>query len=274
MSSKLIKAYEYVKEKLAGFTPKIAIVLGSGLGALTEEMENPIVIKYTDIPGFPVSTIKGHAGEFVAGNISGVPVLAMRGRFHYYEGYDIQDVTMPIRIFSMLNIKTLILTNASGGINKDFKPGDFMVINDHINFSGISILRGDNQEEFGTRFPDMSEVYDKELSQLLKKTIKKHTDRGLEGVYAWMQGPSYETPAEIRALRLLGADAVAMSVVPESVTARHSGMKVVAVSCITNMAAGILKQPLSHEEVIQTGQRVKNTFKCIIKEFIAEMPKE
>jgi len=268
MYNKLKESYNYIKERLSDFTPKVAIVLGSGLGSLTDEMENTIVIKYSDIPNFPVSTIVGHAGEFVAGTIYGVPVLAMKGRFHYYEGYDIKEVTMPIRIFSMLNIKTLILTNAAGGVNKDYIPGDFMVINDHINFAGLSALRGRNLDEFGPRFLDVTNLYDKDLSQILKRIIKNHTNRELEGVYAYMQGPSYETAAEIRALRTLGADAVGMSTVPEAIVARHCGMKVVAVSCITNMAAGILAQPLNHEEVVETGNRVKNTFKCVIKEFI------
>lgn len=273
MTNELNTAYKYIKEKLSDFTPKIAIILGSGLGSLTEEMENQIVIKYIDIPGFPVSTVPGHAGELVAGTIYGVPILAMRGRFHFYEGYDIKDVTMPIRIFSMLDIKILILTNAAGGINKDYIPGDFMVINDHINFAGVSALRGKNSDEFGPRFPDMTNLYDKNLSQILKKIIKNRTNRDNEGVYAYMQGPSFETPAEVRALRILGADAVGMSTVPEAIVARHCGIKVVAVSCITNMAAGILQQPLSHEEVTETGNRVKNTFKSVIKEFIAEIPK-
>jgi len=274
MSNELKNAYEFIKGKLSNFTPKIAIVLGSGLGSLTEEMENTIVIKYKDIPGFPVSNVEGHAAELVAGTIYGVPILAMKGRFHIYEGYDVKDVTMPIRIFSLLNIKTVILVNAAGAINKDYKSGDFMVINDHINFSGISALKGKNMDEFGTRFPDTTNLYDKDLRKILKKIIKSHTNRECEGVYAYMQGPSYETPAEIKALRLLGADAVGMSTVPEAIVARHCGMKVVAVSCIANMAAGILPQPLTHEEVLETGNRVKNTFKCVIKEFIAEIPKD
>ena len=171
----------------------------------------------------------------------------------------------------MLNLKTIILTNAAGGVHKDYNPGDFMVINDHINIAGVSALRGKNFDEFGPRFPDMTNLYDRDLSEILKKIIKNHTNREHDGVYAYMQGPSYETPAEIKALRILGADAVGMSTVPEAIVARHCGMKVVAVSCITNMAAGILPQPLTHEEVTETGNRVKNTFKCVIKEFITEI---
>ena len=260
------EAVEYIKEKIGDKNPDTAIVLGSGLGVLKEDIENRVIIKYEDIPGFPVSTVEGHAGELIIGELSGKTIIAMNGRFHYYEGYDIKQTVFPIRVFALLGVKNIILTNAAGGINTDIKEGSFMVINDHLSFFAESVLRGKNEDEFGVRFPDMSEVYDKEEVKKMKEIIKKHTENALEGVYAYMKGPAYETPAEIRALRTLGADAVGMSTVPEAIVARHSGMKVVAVSCITNMAAGVTNKKLSHEEVKETAERVKGEFKEIIKE--------
>ena len=195
----------------------------------------------------------------------------MNGRFHFYEGYDIQETTFPIRVFKLLGIENLILTNASGGINTSFKPGDFMVINDYLSFFTESVLRGKNLDEFGVRFPDVSETFDKELSKKLKEIINKHTGRAWEGVYAYMKGPTFETPAEIRALRVLGADSVGMSTVPEAVIANHCNMKCVAVTCITNMAAGILDEKLSHEDVKRTAEMVKHKFKQIIKDFVTEI---
>ena len=232
------------------------------------DIENKVVIEYKDIPDFPVSTVEGHAGELIIGELSGRTVIAMNGRFHYYEGYDIKQTVFPIRVFALLGIEKVILTNAAGGINTDIKEGSFMVINDHLSFFAESVLRGKNEDEFGVRFPDMSEVYDKQEREKIKAIIEKHTGNSLEGVYAYMKGPAYETPAEIRALRVLGADAVGMSTVPEAVVARHSGMKVVAVSCITNMAAGVTNKKLSHEEVKETADRVKGQFKEIIKEYL------
>lgn len=192
------------------------------------------------------------------------------GRFHYYEGYDIKQTVFPIRVFALLGVKNIILTNAAGGINLEYKPGDFMVINDHLSFFAESVLRGKNEDEFGLRFPDMSEVYNKEEIERMKKIIEKHTGVAREGVYAYMKGPCFETPAEIRALRILGADAVGMSTVPEAIVAKHSGMRVVAVSCITNMAAGVTDNKLSHEEVNETANRVKGQFKEIIKEYLKQ----
>ncbi len=261
-------AVKFIKEKIGEKKPETAIVLGSGLGVLKEEIEDKIVLNYKDIPDFPISTVEGHAGELIIGKISGKEIIAMNGRFHYYEGYDIKQTVFPIRVFSLLGIKNIILTNAAGGINLSYKPGDFMVINDHLSFFAESVLRGKNEEEFGVRFPDMSEVYDKEEVKKMKEIIKKHTGNANEGVYAYMKGPCFETPAEIRALRTLGADAVGMSTVPEAIVAKHSGMKVVAVSCITNMAAGVTNNKLSHEEVKETADRVKNQFKEIIKEYL------
>ena len=261
-------AVQYIKEKIGDKKPEVAIVLGSGLGVLKEDIQNKIVIPYEEIPDFPVSTVEGHAGELIIGELSGKTVIAMNGRFHYYEGYDIKQTVFPIRVFTLLGVKNIILTNAAGGINTDIKEGSFMVINDHLSFFAESVLRGKNEDEFGVRFPDMSEVYDKEEVKKMKEIIKKYTENALEGVYAYMKGPAYETPAEIRALRILGADAVGMSTVPEAIVARHSGMKVVAVSCITNMAAGVTNKKLSHEEVKATADRVKGEFKEIIKEYL------
>ena len=261
-------AVQYIKERIGDRNLETAVVLGSGLGVLKEEIENKVVIKYEDIPEFPISTVEGHAGELIIGELSGKTIIAMNGRFHYYEGYDIKQTVFPIRVFALLGVKNIILTNAAGGINTDIKEGSFMVINDHLSFFAESVLRGKNEDEFGVRFPDMSEVYDKEEVKKMKEIIKKYTENALEGVYAYMKGPCYETPAEIRALRMLGADAVGMSTVPEAVVARHSGMKVVAVSCITNMAAGVTNKKLSHEEVKETADRVKGEFKEIIKEYL------
>jgi len=262
------EAAEFIKEKIGDRKPETAIVLGSGLGVLKEDIEDKIVIEYKNIPEFPISTVEGHAGELIIGNLSGKTIIAMNGRFHYYEGYDIKQTVFPIRVFALLGVKNLILTNAAGGINTDIKEGSFMVINDHLSFFAESVLRGKNEDEFGVRFPDMSEVYDKKEVKRMKEIIKKYTENALEGVYAYMKGPCYETPAEIRALRTLGADAVGMSTVPEAIVARHSGMKVVAVSCITNMAAGVTNKKLSHEEVKETADRVKGEFKEIIKEYL------
>lgn len=258
----------YIKENMGDKKPKIAIVLGSGLGVLSDEFEDKITLKYQDIPGFPISTVAGHAGELLIGTLNGVEVIAMNGRFHYYEGYDLKEVTFPERVFKLLGIEILILTNAAGGINLDYQAGDFMVINDQLGFFSESPLRGKNDDEFGLRFPDMSEIYNKTLIEKLKPIIKKHAGRVQEGVYAYMKGPSFETPAEIRALRVLGADAVGMSTAPEAVIANHCGMTVCGITCITNMAAGVLPEKLSHEDVNNTAEKVKMIFKEIIKEFI------
>ena len=264
-------AADYIRGKIGNINPKIAIILGSGLGVLTEDFENLIKIKYQDIPGFPVSTVAGHAGELLIGTIDGIPVLAMNGRFHYYEGYEVAHTAYPIRVFSLLGIEDIILTNAAGGINTDIEQGSLMIINDHLSFFAESVLRGKNEDKFGVRFPDMSEVYSKELIEKLRPIMLEKMGRCYEGVYAYMKGPCYETPAEIRALRILGADAVGMSTVPEAITARHCGINVIAVSCITNMAAGIIKKELSHEEVKETAQRVEKKFVETIKEFVTKI---
>lgn len=258
----------YIKNKLGEFNPKIAIILGSGLGVLSDEFDKKIVIKYNEIPNFPISTVEGHAGELIIGLLNGVEVIAMNGRFHYYEGYDLKETTFPIRVFKLLGIEKLILTNASGGINTNFVAGDFMVINDYLSFFAESVLRGKNLNEFGERFTDMSETFDKDLSIKLKNVIKNHTGKVQEGIYAYMKGPTFETPAEIRALRVLGADAVGLSTVPEAIIAHHCKIKTVAVSCITNMAAGVLDEILSYDDVKQTADKVKIKFKEIIKDYV------
>ena len=259
---------KYIKGKLKNKNPKVAIILGSGLGLLSEDIEDKIIIKYSEIPNFPVSTVVGHAGELIIGKLGGQDIIAMNGRFHYYEGYDLKETTFPVRVFKLLGIEKLIITNAAGAINTNFEVGDFMVINDYLSFFAESVLRGKNLDEFGDRFIDVSETFDKELSKKLKEVINKHTRRAKEGVYAYMKGPTFETPAEIRALRTLGADSVGMSTVPEAIVAHHCNIKTVAVSCITNMAAGVLDEKLSHEDVKKTAEKVKVIFKEIIKEYI------
>lgn len=220
-------------------TPEIAIVLGSGLGPLADEIENKVEIDYKDVPNFPVTTVEGHAGKFVYGILENRRVIAMKGRFHHYEGYDVSQIVFPVRVFKMLGINNLIVTNASGGINRSFRPGDLMIIKDHISFFAPSPLRGKNIDEFGLRFPDMCKAYNPKLVEICKKAASDVGVDVKEGVYAFTQGPMYETPAEIRALGILGADAVGMSTVPEVIAARHANMNILGISCITNMAAEI-----------------------------------
>ncbi|EYE87450.1 purine nucleoside phosphorylase [Fervidicella metallireducens AeB] len=263
-------ALEYIKSKINDI-PEVGLILGSGLGSIADEVEEKVVIKYSDIPNFPVSTVAGHAGQFVYGKLEGKTVLMMQGRFHFYEGYAMREVTFPIRILHMLGIKNLIVTNAAGGVNTGFKPGDLMIIKDHINFSGTNPLIGRNLDEFGPRFPDMSKPYCSDLIEIAKKVAEEKEIDVVEGVYIMMTGPSYETPAEIRMCRILGADAVGMSTVPEVIVANHSGMKVLGISCITNMAAGILEQPLNHQEVMETSEKVKDKFKSLVKGIVSRI---
>lgn len=265
------KSLEYIVGQLDGFKPEVGMILGSGLGILADEIENKIEISYNDIPNFPKSTVAGHKGQLVIGELEGKKVIAMQGRFHYYEGYKMQDVTMPVRVMKLLGVEKLMITNAAGGVNKEFVPGDLMLINDHINFAFNNPLMGKNLEEFGPRFPDMSHAYDRDLMNVAKQSAKNIGLDLKEGVYMFFTGPTYETPAEIKMARTLGADAVGMSTVPEVIAAVHSGMKVIGVSCITNMAAGILPQPLNHEEVIETTQRVKSQFIAFAKEILKNM---
>lgn len=264
---KMKESVEYIKERVKKI-PKIVIVLGSGLGSLSDDIKDNTVINYKDIPNFPVSTVPGHKGELIFGKLEGIPVIAMNGRFHYYEGYDLFKVTYPIRIFKLLGVESIILTNAAGGINTSFKKGDLMIINDQISFFAESALRGPNLDEFGERFIDMSNLYDKEYIKILKDVMQDIQGYYKEGVYAYMKGPTYETPQEIRALRVLGADAVGMSTVPEAVVAHHSSIKIAGISCITNMAAGVTNEILTHEDVKKTAIKAEENFKKIIKEFI------
>ena len=270
---KMHETEKFIKEKVKEI-PKIAIILGSGLGSLADDIEEKKVIAYKDIPNFPISTVPGHKGELIFGKLNNVPIIAMNGRFHYYEGYDLRETTYPIRIFKLLGVETLILTNAAGGINETFKKGDLMIINDQLSFFAESVLRGPNMDEFGDRFIDMSTTYDKEYIKILKDIMIKLTGDYHEGVYAYMKGPTYETPAEIRALRVLGADAVGMSTVPEAVVAHHSGIKCAGITCITNMAAGVTNEILSHEEVKETALKAEENFKKVVKDFITRINKD
>ena len=243
------------------------LILGSGLGELAEEIEEAIVIPYDQIPFFPTSTVVGHAGQLVYGTLSGKKVLAMQGRFHFYEGHSILTVTYPVRVMAALKAHSVIVTNACGGVNESFVPGDLMLITDHINFTGQNPLIGPNEDEIGPRFPDMSEAYTLTYREVAKEAASQLDLTLKEGVYMGYSGPTYETPAEIRMSRTMGADAVGMSTVPEVIVAAHSGLKVLGISCITNLAAG-MQANLNHEEVVETTQRVKQSFKALIKEVL------
>lgn len=260
----------YIQGKVTT-TPKVGLILGSGLGVLVEEILEATSISYQDIPDFPVSTVEGHAGSLVFGKLNGVDVVAMSGRFHYYEGYDMKKVTFPVRVMKALGVETLVVTNAAGGVNTEYKPGDLMIISDHINFTGDHPLIGKNDASVGPRFLDMTQAYCPKLRTLAKEVGKELNIQLQEGVYVAMSGPTYETPAEVRMVRILGGDAVGMSTVPEVIVARHSGMSVLGISCISNMAAGILDQPLHHDEVIETTQQVKVQFLSFVKEIVRKM---
>jgi purine-nucleoside phosphorylase len=250
----------------------IALVLGSGLGAFAEELQERVIVPYEEIPGFAHSTVEGHAGRLVIGQAAGVPVVAMQGRFHYYEGYSFSEVIFPIRVFKLLGAHTVVLTNAAGGINVAFDKGALMVISDHLNLMGASPLRGPHDERFGARFPDLTEVYTHALQEMV---VEEARAMGLEmrrGIYAALSGPSYETPAEIRMLRTLGADAVGMSTVPEAIAARQMGMQVIGISCITNLASGVIAdQPIDHSEVLETGAHVRIAFTELLRRIIQRL---
>lgn len=248
--------------------PKIGLILGSGLGSLADEIEKPVKIKYEDIPHFPKSTVEGHAGQLVIGQLGGKTVVAMQGRFHFYEGYPLRDVTFPVRVMIGLGIDSLIVTNAAGGVNTDFKPGDLMIITDHINHTGQNPLMGENLDELGPRFVDMSNAYDRDYIKIAKNSAKKQGLDIKSGVYTWFTGPTYETSAEVKMARILGGDAVGMSTVPEVIVANHQGIKSLGISCITNMATGILDQPLRHDEVVETSMRVKEDFEKLLLDII------
>lgn len=249
---------------------EFGLILGSGLGELADEIENPIKIAYEDIPHFPVSTVVGHAGQLVYGELSGRKVLAMQGRFHYYEGYSMQTVVFPVRVMHALGAESMIVTNAAGGVNESFTPGNLMLITDHINFTGNHPLIGTNDENLGPRFPDMSNAYTKAYGEVAKSVASKLAIPLQQGVYMGFSGPTYETPAEIRFARVIGADAVGMSTVAEVIAAAHMGMKVLGISCITNLAAG-MQADLNHKEVVETTERVKVEFKTLVKQVLAEL---
>jgi purine-nucleoside phosphorylase len=245
--------------------PKIGLVLGSGLGAFADSLSDAARVPYADIPSFPQSTAIGHAGRLVIGNAGNVPVAAMQGRVHLYEGYSAQEVSFPIRVFARMGIKAVILTNAAGGINLGYSQGALVLVRDHINLQGTNPLVGPNDDRFGVRFPDMTQAYSRAFREIAREEAAKQGLMLHEGVYAALLGPSYETPAEIEYLRRIGADLVGMSTVAEVIAARHMGLNVLAISCVTNMAAGILDQPLSHAEVMETGERVKTTFESLLR---------
>ena len=262
-TAKILAAADYIRSKVA-LRPTIAMVLGSGLGSYADTLDDAVRIPYDQIPDFPVPSVAGHSGALVFGRKAGQEVVVMQGRVHYYEGLSQREITMPIRVLAALGVKTLILTNACGGVNLSYQPGDLMLISDHINLSGGNPLIGPNLDTFGPRFPDMSDLY---TASLRKAILEKAAEAGIamqEGVYGMYSGPNYETPAEIRMYRTLGADTVGMSTVPEALVAGHCGMQVVGISCITNMAAGVLPVKLNHAEVTETANRVRAKFQSLI----------
>lgn len=269
---KLQKCYKSVREKI-NFEPEVALILGSGLGDYADSINIHSVLDYTDIEGFPVSTVKGHKGRFVFGYIGDVPVVIMQGRVHYYEGYPITDVVLPTRLMKMMGAKVLFLTNAAGGVNFNYKSGDFMMITDHISDFVPSPLIGENIEELGLRFPDMSHVYDLELQEIIRNAAKESNIPLQEGVYIQFTGPNFETPHEVKMCRILGADAVGMSTACEAMAAKHMGMKVCGISCISNLCSGMTEQPLTHEEVQETADRVAPLFKQLITDSIKNIAK-
>ena len=267
---KLMKCFECVQQKIT-FKPEIALILGSGLGDYADTMEVVETLDYHDIEGFPVSTVPGHKGRFVFGYAGGVPIVAMQGRVHFYEGYKPQDVVLPIRLMKLMGAKVLFLTNAAGGINRSFNAGDFMLITDQISMSVPSPLIGENIDELGVRFPDMSEVYSRRLRKIIENSAVTAGVPLRRGVYIQPPGPQYETPAEIRAYERLGADAVGMSTAIEAIAARHAGMEICGISCISNLAAGISVNPLTHAEVQETADRVAPLFKKLVTQAIKDI---
>jgi purine-nucleoside phosphorylase len=267
------KAARFIQHK-SNLQPKIALVLGSGLGSFADEFFGAVKIPYAEIPHFPRSTAVGHAGQLVIGTVEGVAVVGMQGRVHLYEGYSPKEVTFPVRVFARMGVQAIVVTNAAGGIRKNFTQGRLVVLSDHINLQGSNPLCGPNEESFGPRFPDMTWAYDRKFREVALAQ-GRHLGIDLdEGVYAAVLGPSYETPAEIRYLRTIGADLVGMSTVPEVIAARHSGIRVLGISCVTNAAAGVLDQPLDHNEVLQTAERVRGQFVSLLRGVIPAMAKE
>ena len=268
MNDRVKNAADVIREQCGD--AGIGLILGSGL-ADSVILEDAKTIAYQDIPDFPLSTATGHKSEWVSGKLNGKKVCMMRGRFHFYEGWRTEDIILPVRVMKLLGVKTLIVTNAAGGVNLSYTPGDLMLITDHINYSGVNPLIGPNDDDFGTRFPDMSRAYAPALREKARKCAAELGIDLKEGVYMWFSGPSYETPAEIRMARILGAAAVGMSTVPEVIAANHCGIGVLGITCITNMAAGILDQPLSHKEVLETGARVQAAFTELIGRIVTAM---
>ena len=264
------KTADYVKSK-APFAPEIALILGTGLGPLAGQIENPVTLDYREIPNFLVSTAPDHAGKLIFGTLEGKKLVCMSGRFHFYEGYDFEQLSIPVRLFPLLGVRQVIVTNAAGGVNEGYRPGDIMVISDHIKLNGASPMRGKNVPEFGDRFFDVSKMYTPRLRELALRLAKQTDLRVHEGVYFFMPGPQFETPAEIRAIRILGGDAVGMSTVTEALTAAHCGLELLGFSVITNMAAGMLDQPLTTEEVSETGRMVEEKFSAYLKSILREM---
>lgn len=267
LQQQITAAAEYILAKIPR-RPRIGLVLGSGLGDFADTLTDTVRIPFGEIPGFPQTTVEGHNGALVFGKKSGRYIAVLQGRIHYYEGYSQRQITLPIRVLSAIGVNTLVLTNAAGGVNKNYQTGDLMLICDHINLSGSNPLIGPNLDTFGPRFPDMSDVYSAELRQDIKEMAAFLGLRLREGVYLMTSGPNYETPAEVRMMRTLGADAVGMSTVPEAIVARHCGMSVVGISCITNMAAGVLPRKLDHSEVIETAAKVHNTFHELLSNMV------
>ena len=270
LQQKVDETVAFIRTKTS-MQPDIGLILGSGLGALAEMLEDPCIIPYEEIPHFAASTAPGHKGRLVIGHLAGKTLLCMQGRFHYYEGHAMQQVTYPVRVMKALGIGTLILTNSSGGLNPAFKPGDLMLITDHINYMGVNPLIGPNEDAFGARFPDMSRVYSRELAEIARAAAKHLGVTLDEGVYVAFTGPSYETPAEIRMFQHLGAGAVGMSTVPEAIVASHCCMTVLGISCITNLASGILDVPLTGEEVIEVANEAGKRFTELVAEIIGRM---
>lgn len=264
---KLQNCFKSIREK-TDFEPKVAIVLGSGLGDYAQDIKVVTEVDYSEIEGFPVSTVPGHAGKFIFGYVGEVPVVCMKGRVHYYEGYPISDVVLPTRLMKLMGAKILFLTNASGGVNKNFRAGDFMLITDQISTFAPNPLIGQNIDELGTRFPDMSEIYNKELREIIKETAKENEISLQEGVYIQFTGPSFESPAEIKMAAALGADAVGMSTAVEAIAANHMGMKVCGISCVCNLAAGLSENPLTHEEVQEAANTAAPFFKKLVTECV------
>ncbi|MCM8711060.1 purine-nucleoside phosphorylase [Clostridium sp. SYSU_GA19001] len=270
----LLEKIKVAKEYISKYYAKkldVAVILGTGLGSLVNEIENKIIIKYKDIPEFPVSTVAGHVGELIIGDLNGKKVIALNGRFHFYEGYAMEQVTFPVRVIKALGVEKIIVSNAAGGMNPEFEAGDLMIITDHINMIGVNPLIGRNYEELGPRFPDMSNAYDKNLSNVVEKCAEKLNIKVQKGVYLAVSGPTYETPAELRMMRLIGGDAVGMSTVPEVIVANHMGMKVIGISCITDMALADNLEPLDHSRVVETANRAMIKFVALVKETVGNM---